>query len=134
MTGPRKLAEGWLRKGDSDRAAGWLLAAGPGPWDTACYHAQQAVEKYLKALLAFRGELIARTHDLDELALLCGCEGAMQDLATLDLATLADYAVQLRYDPEAWQTSAEAVAALQIAERVRAAVLAELPFETPPGA
>lgn len=38
-----------------------------GPYDTACFHAQQAVEKYLKGVLAWRGLEIPRTHVLEEL-------------------------------------------------------------------
>ena len=58
------LALGWMRKGDSDLADARRTVGSGGPYDTACFHAQQAVEKYLKALLAFDGQPIPRTHDL----------------------------------------------------------------------
>ena len=55
MSGQVDLARGWLRKAGSDLATASLVVAGNGPYDTACYHAQQALEKSLKALLAFTG-------------------------------------------------------------------------------
>lgn len=44
------LAAGWIRKGDSDLADARRTVDSDGPYDTACFHAQQAAEKYLKAL------------------------------------------------------------------------------------
>ena len=38
-------ARGWLAKAASDLAAARQLAAGDGPYDVACFHAQQAAEK-----------------------------------------------------------------------------------------
>jgi len=65
------LAKGWLLKGDSDLASAKLIITSAGPYDTACFHAQQAVEKYLKGALALSGQQVPRTHDLEELQLLC---------------------------------------------------------------
>lgn len=38
------LARGWFRKADSDLADARRTTASEGPYDTACFHAQQAVE------------------------------------------------------------------------------------------
>ena len=38
------LARGWMQKGDSDRLTAERILLGPGPYDTACFHTQQAVE------------------------------------------------------------------------------------------
>ncbi len=43
------LVRGWLHKGDNDIAAVRLLLQAAGPLDIACFHAQQAAEKHLKA-------------------------------------------------------------------------------------
>ena len=40
------LTRGFLLKADSDLLTGKLLVSGAGPYDTACFHAQQAVEKW----------------------------------------------------------------------------------------
>src|SRR5258708_4353902 len=40
------------------------------PFDTVCFHAQQLIEKYLKALLAHHDVHFRKVHDLSELVLL----------------------------------------------------------------
>ena len=61
------LTRGWLLKANSDIHTTQRMLEGDGPYDTACFHTQQAVEKYLKSLFAFLGEPIPRTHNLEEL-------------------------------------------------------------------
>jgi len=50
------LARGWLLKARSDLNACRRMLETDGPYDTSCFHAQQAIEKSLKALLAFHGQ------------------------------------------------------------------------------
>lgn len=49
----------WLAKADNDlKAAAYTLTLGKDcPTDTVCFHAQQCVEKYIKALLVWRASL-----------------------------------------------------------------------------
>jgi hypothetical protein len=47
MSTPTDLVRGWFRKADSDLQTARTLVASAGPYDTACFHAQQAAEKYL---------------------------------------------------------------------------------------
>lgn len=96
------MPQGFFRKGDSDLADARRTLVSDGPYDTACFHAQQAVEKYLKAYLAWKGQPIPRTHDLEELQTLCVAQAQLTDLAKLDLTELTAYAVELRYDAEFW--------------------------------
>jgi hypothetical protein len=57
------LAELLLRKAASDLAAARVLAADPDPHDEAIgFHAQQAVEKAVKAVLALSQIAAPRTH------------------------------------------------------------------------
>lgn len=67
MSDPADLARGWLRKGDSDLATARLVVTSAGPYNTACFHAQQAAEKYLKGFLSFVGQPFPLTHNLEEL-------------------------------------------------------------------
>jgi HEPN domain-containing protein len=55
----------WLVKAENDllTAAHTLKLGAACPTDTVCFHAQQCVEKYLKALLVFRATPFPRTHD-----------------------------------------------------------------------
>jgi HEPN domain-containing protein len=94
------LAQGWFRKGDSDLADARRTTASEGPYDTACFHAQQVVEKYLKGILAWRGLEIPRTHDLEELQRLFIQLEPWPELKMSDLTDLTAYAVELRYDAE----------------------------------
>ena len=118
MKDDRDLARGWLAKAKSDlSAASWMLN-GEGPYDTACFHAQQTIEKSLKALLAFHAQPIPRSHDLDELQRLCLAVHSDPNLAALDLAEATDYAVTLRYDIEFWPEKSTAEEAVALAERI----------------
>ncbi len=47
------LAKGWFSKADSDLAAARLTLAASGPYDTACFHAQQAAEKLMMGFCLF---------------------------------------------------------------------------------
>jgi HEPN domain-containing protein len=121
------LARGWLAKAASDLGTARALIAGPGPYDTACFHCQQAAEKFMKGFLAAQGSSFPFTHDLDELARLC--EGIDQTLGLQapEIISLTDYAVSLRYDNDFWPSKSDAEKALAAAGRVRDAVLPKSP-------
>ncbi len=121
------LAKGWFAKAESDLSTARTLVAGPGPYDTACFHCQQAVEKYMKGFLAARQVGFPFTHDLDELARLCeGAEPSLK-LQTPAIIALTDYAVGLRYDTDFWPLKSDAEGALDVAARVRDSILSKLP-------
>jgi HEPN domain-containing protein len=127
MNGPAELAKGWITKADSDLATAELVVNAGGPFDTACYHAQQAIEKCLKAVLAVSGAAIPRTHNLEELG-----DRVAEAVPTLvldanELAEITPYAVELRYDPDFWPDLETAGRALAAALRVREQIVAALP-------
>ncbi|MCX6082191.1 MAG: HEPN domain-containing protein, partial [Chloroflexi bacterium] len=84
----------------------------------ACFHAQQAIEKALKALLAKSGQPIPRTHDLDELQGTCNLAQPIPGLKLLGVSKATDYAVQLRYDTEFWPEKETAIQAHALAQQV----------------
>ncbi len=88
----------WVKRGEWDWRSARLLvnAESPVP-ETACFHAQQAVEKILKAFLVSRGLVVARTHNL--VALLDAAVEVEPSVADLKEACslLTPYAVDLRY-------------------------------------
>ena len=66
--------------------------------EMACYHAQQAAEKALKALLVAKGSEFARTHSLVYLIRLVAETGHEDVLELMDAAaTLQQYAAPARY-------------------------------------
>ncbi len=62
------------------------------------FHAQQAVEKGLKAVLTSRGARFERTHDLDRLLELLEEQALRAPIDPDELTALTHYAVSLRYD------------------------------------
>lgn len=63
-----------------------------------CFHAQQAVEKLLKAVLVSRGTVFSRTHNLARLAEMLAQTGVLLPLPADVLSRLNPYAVIFRYD------------------------------------
>ncbi len=127
MSSEADLARGWLVKAASDISAARVVIDGQGPYDTACFHAQQAIEKALKGFLALHKQAIPRTHDLDELQIACLKLKALPELAQLDLTEVTDYGVLVRYDLDFWPERSAAADALLLAEKVFMIVAATLP-------
>ena len=65
-----------------------------------CFHAQQAVEKCLKAVLYEKHVDFRRTHDLAELAALLQRAGWPVPYADAELLKLNPYGVTFRYDDQ----------------------------------
>jgi len=127
------LAKGWFSKAESDLVAVRLILGTRGPYDTACFHVQQAAEKFLKGFLCFHNKAFPFTHDLERLAKLCSAVNPSLQLGTPDVLALTDYACGLRYASDFWPSKQDAASALGVAERVRADILGALPPEVHPG-
>ncbi len=120
------LVAGWLKKAESD-----LLAAeatlNAAAFDAACFHAQQAAEKSLKAFLCNTGGDFPHTHNLAKLVEACRqADPSFADLRSV-VEPLTPYAVELRYDQEFWPTETIATQARELATQVGKEVLALLP-------
>jgi HEPN domain-containing protein len=61
------LVKGWLRKADSDVTTASLCIEREQALDTACFHAQQAAEKCLKAYLTAYAVEFPFVHNLEKL-------------------------------------------------------------------
>jgi HEPN domain-containing protein len=104
MKSKADLVRGWLRKADSDLANAQLCLSAGQALDTACFHAQQAAEKCLKAYLTAWGVQFPLIHNLEKLIDLCAQHApGFADLRPLG-QELTPYAVELRYDAEFWPT------------------------------
>lgn len=101
MTPSLEEADRFLRLARADFDAFALLAASPQIRRAiAFFHAQQAVEKCLKAILIVRGVDLRRTHDLIELAGDIEEAGVALPCSAEVLLSLNPFAVELRYDDQ----------------------------------
>lgn len=104
MTPQRDEAQRMLRLARRDQAAFAALLVAPGvALSVALFHAQQAAEKALKAVMCLRGLEYRRTHDLEELAAQLADAGCRPAVDEAELSRLTPYAVEYRYDDEAPQ-------------------------------
>lgn len=129
MKSPLDLMRAWVRKAESDMAATRIALDAGEALDAACFHAQQAAEKYLKAYLVWKGVDFPYVHNLEKLVVLCSeIDPQFRDI--LDTATsLTPYAVELRYDDDFWPSVETAQKANEAALTVRTFVLARLPAD-----
>jgi HEPN domain-containing protein len=81
-----------------DHEALLILLASPASLSISCFHAQQAVEKYLKAVLSTHGIRYPFTHDLLELSGFLADNAITLPVADEQLEKLNPFAVKQRYD------------------------------------
>ena len=127
------LVRGWLLKAESDLANVRMCLAAEQALDTACFHAQQAAEKFIKAYLTAHDIDFPFVHNLEKLVELC----AQGDPSFLSMKTvsqeLTPYAVELRYDDEFWPSAETVQQALDAALAIKEFVMDRLPSEMKPG-
>jgi HEPN domain-containing protein len=96
--------------------------------DAICFHAQQCVEKYLKAYLVFHQQYFRKTHNIEEITNLCKKIDQDFDLIfKIKADEITIYATELRYSDDLIMPSIEeAKEAIAIAEKVKDFVLGKL--------
>ncbi len=112
MTDPdlRREVAGWLRYARDDLGAAELLIEHGGVPRAACFHAQQAAEKAIKACLLSLQEGVPRSHDLELLVAKLPEDWRLREDPS-SLADLSAWAVEPRYPgdlPDATEEQAEA--------------------------
>ena len=117
MNEPLERAHTLLRKAEHDLITADCIVGNPVLSDGVCFHAQQAAEKSLKALLAADGVEYPRTHDIDRLLNLVEPRFSEFEQLRDELGPLSGYAVDARYadSPGAEPNAADAQKALRIA-------------------
>ena len=127
------LTSEWIELAEEDHAIAILIQREQlAMLNGMCFHAQQCAEKYLKAWLQENNIPVPRIHNLEELT------HNLEELLDLilptipswhswktDLAVLSKHAVDTRYVGQS-PTAADAEYAMQICEKVRQGVRAEL--------
>jgi len=124
-----EVVQRWVQKADNDliTAEHTLGLEENCPYDTICFHAQQCVEKYLKALLVLKWVDFPKTHDLVELLAMVPSDIQLA-VEVRELEEITPYAVEIRY-PDDWLRLSrdKAARAVEIARRVRLTIRAHLP-------
>ena len=115
----KNLAGEWISKAEKDyRVANREFFTEDPVYDAVCFHAQQCVEKYLKALLQENNIYFEKIHDLD--VLVEKCKTIIPELLSLKegLVQLSAFAVEVRY-PGVEAKKEDAEISISVMEKVR---------------
>ena len=96
------ISQEWVLKaeGDFTTAMREYRARKSPNYDATCFHAQQCIEKYIKAALIADQTPFRRIHDLEVLLDLALVKHPLWESMRLDTQLLTQYAVQFRYPGE----------------------------------
>lgn len=115
----KRATREWIEKADEDlKAAEFIVGSKPPLHDIVCFHCQQCVEKYLKALLEELSIYVGKTHDLEKLLHELLAHHASLRPIRRGLKFLTRFSVDPRY-PGKQHTKREATAARRWATRIR---------------
>ena len=126
-------AHAWLTKADLDLRAADLELRTPdlALWGDVTFHAQQAAEKALKALLAWHDQPFRKTHSIEELGRRCVAIAPELSSAVDGAVPLTAYAWKFRYPGDVGEPNRdEAERALHIARTLVEAIERLLPART----
>jgi HEPN domain-containing protein/predicted nucleotidyltransferase len=118
----RGAAREWLKEAEGEMEMARYLAGG-GYFKGACYHAQQSIEKSVKAMLLAQGWTLEKTHSLERLVALADQRGVTLDVSDEDVV-FVDSIYRGRYPAEAGllpfgePSPEDAARAVEIAERM----------------
>ncbi len=124
----RDFVQQWLDKAEEDLKAGEILLGGDlEDFDSAGFHAQQAVEKFIKAVLVRHQISFPKSHSI---VLLRGLVARTDKVLAEKLSpadSLTPYGVEFRYPGELEPVSRDqGLWAVQLARQVREEVLSQL--------
>lgn len=116
----------WLQKAAEDELSLKAVLAEGAP-STACFLAQQMVEKLLKALLVYSGNEFSKIHDLVKLGE--SLQSAYPDVIQLkqDLQKLSQFYIETRYPADYPEfTKTEAREAYDMAQKIKSFIISKL--------
>ena len=120
------LTREWIQKAEGDYTIMIQNHRSSTPvYDGICFHAQQCIEKYLKAWLQEANIPFSKTHDLKDLLLLIVPTIPEWHAWQADFSPFTTHAVDLRY-PGEFATAEDAEHAVRTCTEVRQAVRVEL--------
>jgi len=124
----KKSTEILLKKAENDlKDAKILFKSDESSMEGICFHSQQAVEKSLKAYLAYNNREINKTHNISEILKDCkSVDNIFGELEKLNIDDITNYAVIVRYDDIIEPSAEDAKEAISIAEKVRSFVIEKI--------
>lgn len=130
-----KYVSDWFARADDDMVlVKLILDKGIGSPNLACFHAQQAAEKYLKGFLAHHALHVRKIHDLVTLAEECATVERSFSQIRDDAQYLGQFYIESRYpDDFILFERDDAEKALEAALRVKEFVLARVAKEKQKG-
>lgn len=116
----------WIQKAEGDHTIMHQNYHSSSPiHDAICFHAQQCIEKYLKAWLQEANIPFTRTHDLERLLNLILPTFPNWEVWQADFSTISEHAVDFRYPGKA-ATATDAQHAVKTCDQVRQSVRGQL--------
>ncbi len=120
----------WLAKAGNDLINAEIILASKArllPFDTVCFHCQQATEKFLKAFLVMHEKPFPYTHNLADLVAVCIQVDPSFAEIQRKAEMLTPFAVEIRYPDDYYMPSSrEAEEAYNIAVEIKAFILTRL--------
>ncbi len=115
----KKLTMEWIKKAEGDYLVAKREFKATHPvYEAVCFHAQQCIEKYMKAILQENNIEFEKTHDLGSLLEQCRNFVPELDKFEVDLLEITSFAVEVRY-PGMKVTKDEAEKAILIMNKIR---------------
>lgn len=118
----------WFKKAESDfkTIVNNLKSEAP-PTDAICFHAQQAIEKYIKGALIYFGQHITKTHDLVSLLTSISAHIPELDAFEDEFHEISRYGVEVRYPDSFYEpTLEEAKKSYETALKIKGIILAKI--------
>jgi HEPN domain-containing protein len=118
-----EVLQRFVSRGDRhlDAAVVLVRAGSDSVADAACYHCEEAVDKYIKAILTLHNIAAPRTHDLNYIHNLLPPESRLS-LSAGDLIYLSTYGIERWWDPDHSQAARALEIALKAQQLVRDAL------------
>ncbi len=116
-----------LKKAEKDIVMINLAMDNEGPYDPACFHAQQAIEKMIKAVIAFHGIEYPKIHNIDKLQALCIKKIPDFPIHDFDFEELSPFAIDSRYSEETDPVMESAQSAQETVRQIHNLVYEYLP-------
>ena len=115
----KKLTREWIDKAEDDFVVAEREYSNEKPiYDAVCFHAQQCVEKYMKAILQENNIEFYKVHDLTFLLSKCKKFLPLLEVFKEELTKLSSFAVEIRY-PGIRATKEEAENCISVMRKIR---------------